>query len=731
MARVQIFQGGNVAPAQTTDARFRGADYGPSGLGEGLQKLGAGLAEAAQKSDEIADINAHVEANRLAVEHTELVKGIGRTVKETLGENADVAAHQGAADLDKGTKDILGRASPRARLLLENEFSQRNAVASDSFLDHGFQEKVTAFESSSIARIDNLLEDAADEDDEAKALTIIQPVKDIIAQRRRFFGRDAAWEMTEDHKYVSGFFKSRALKLANGQNGSANAAIEYATANRRYMSDGDYNAVVSAYSDNALDELADHLIDGAPLPSATTSETETGRKLDPVAFFQSFVVPHEGSAYVVDSNGAGVKYGFNEKSFPGVNVKGLTLQGATDLFVRSKWRESGAERLAPALAAVHMDTFFLNEKKAKQILRDSGGNVDRYIELRSQFLDGLVRSNPGKYGRYEKAWRNRTHDLQQFAARQGTDGSPLPVGPDTNLQDWKDGVMARTDIGAALKHKLIQRAEERRSDARQEQAIVEQDATGKLAMAAANLGDNFTDVKQLPQDAWLSASEQTRAQYINAAKTNKEQKPLKPELAAQIGFLRTFSPQSLADPKVLTKFSAQGVPQRVITQLAEEGGRAKGTIAGAKPDYADRGVLESLARPAFEAAGHRLWTTEAGDKRSKKKGLTAAEQRDDAQRSIQLLNYLETESVAWSLANPGKKADTKTMQQWIATSLIQTTGVPGRPFGTLTDHEVINTYGQRNYNGAVQKLRAAGLDPTPANVANYLRRFQQRSHGLR
>jgi lysozyme family protein len=647
-----------------------------------------------------------------------------------LGENADVAAQQGVADLQKGSNDILGRASPRARALLENEFAQRDAIATDGFLDHGFQEKVSAFDSSSQARIGKLTEDAADEPDEAKALALLDPVKQINKDRRSFFGKDAAWEEDEDRKVISGFYKSRALKLAVGPTGSASAAIEYATKNRQYLSDQDYNTILTAYSDNALDETATAIVDGAPQTSATTSTTDTGaRKLDPIAMFKTFVAPHEGSAYVVDSNGAGVKYGVNAAFNPDVDVKGLTLDKAAKIFEDRYYNPSGAAGLPPALAAVHADTYWLNQKQAMRILKESGGDVDKYLDLRTQFLNNLVASDPAKYGKYATGWKNRTEELRQFAMRQGTDGSPLPIGPDTSLQSFRQSVMARTDIGLALKTKIIQRAEARRADARQEQAIIESDAAGTLAQSAAALGDGFTDVKQLPQDAWLKASDETRATYMKAAQTNKDNKPLSPAVAAQIGFLKTFKPESLADPGVLSKLSAQGVPQRVISELAQFGGQARGTIAGAKSDPVDRGTLEALAKDPFKSAGFDFWSTETNKK--KNPAGFAAEEKDEAQRRVQLLNFLDTESRAWALNNPGKKADTKTIQGWIGMSLIRV-GKQGsaRPFGSLSDQEVANVYGQKNWTDAATKLRSAGIEPTPANVANYLRRFFARSHGL-
>ena len=724
MARVQLFEGGNIQYGGVTSARFRPADYGPSPFAEGLKGLGKMGSEAVQKVDEIQDVQARIEANRLAVEHTKLAGTIDRRVRETLGEGAHAAAESGAQDLEKGTAEILGRASPRARMLLQNEVAQRNVAKADGFYTHGFREQTAAFETSSQAKIDNILELASQEEDEGKALSILAPIREINTERARFFGRDVVWQGNEDRKAVSGFFKSRTLKLAVGENGSAYAAIEYATKNREFMSDADYNAIVNAYNDNALDELAAQIVDGAPPPSATTAVTESDdgqpqRRLDPAAYFKTWMVPHEGSTYVTDSNGRGVKFGFNEQYNPGVNVKGLTLESATQLFINNHWKRAGAGNLPPALAAVHMDTFFLNERQAGRILRESGGDVDKYLDMRASFLQSLVRQDPGKYGKYEKAWTNRTRDLRQFAARQGTDGTPLPlpVGPDSSLEAFRSEVMARTDIGLALKRKIIDRMEGRRSEARQEEQIRESSAAEQLTLQAAQLGDKFTDIKLLDPGAWMLASGTTKAQLISAAKANKENKPLSPQAAARVGFLQTFSPQALADPKVLRELGAMGVPQRMITQLAQQGGQARGTIAGAQPDYVERGTLEALARPAFEARGIRLWTTD--EKQPKKR---AAEQQEEAARALQLMNYLEVEGRAWALANPGKKADTKTIQQWVARAMVSTTAT-GKAFGTLNDDQVIASYGQRNVDAVRQKLRQNGLQPTSENVANYLRRL--------
>lgn len=734
MARVKVFEGGNIQRQMPTQERYRPADYGPGGLATGLQQAGKGLAEVVQRQDEVEDLKARVEANRLAIEQDDVARQISRRVKETLGEGAEAAAEQGATELDQATKDILGRAGPRARLLLESTLAHKVGTAKDEFFSHGFREKATALETSTVARINRVVETASDVDDEAAALAMLSEIRGLNEQRASFFGKGEDWLALEDQKVVSQFYKSRTLKLAVGPNGSALAAIEYATANRANLTDDDYNSIVTAYNDNALDDLVAAMQDGAPLPSATTEtrdplaplpedEEEQTRFLDPVAFFKSFTVPHEGRTYVVDSNGAGVKYGINAAFNPGVDVKNLTEAQAARIFTEKYFKRSGADKLPPALAAVHADTFFLNEKQAMKMLKESGGDVDRYLQLRRNFLNGLARTNPAKYGRYQRGWENRTAALEQFANRQGTDGRPMPVSPDTPLDDYRAQVMARTDIGLTLKRKLIARAEQRRAEVRQERAIVEEEAQRALTTAITALGQNFTDIKQLPQDAWLRASPATRAALTEAAKTNRENKPVPLNVEAQIGFIQTFAPEKLADPAVQQDLMRKGVPASRIADLAQQGGQALGRKAGAKPDPVSTSQLEGVARPAFEAAGIHLWTLEGRDSEGRKV-KSGTERQEDSARKLRAMQMLQGYANQWAANNPGKVADENTIRGWVANVLRRVQhGETNKPFFDLSDDQVVINMSAADRESIKRRLREGGLPVTTQNVAEYYRRL--------
>jgi hypothetical protein len=725
MPRVGLYEN-SVQRQGTTDARVRAADFGPSPLAAGLQFAGEALSKVVDKRDEIEDVKARVEANRLSIEHSEHVRQIGRTVTETLGEGAETAANNGIAELEKTNKELLGRASPRARLLLQNDIATRTGTASDQWLDHGFRQQADALETSSVARANRVIDDAASLDDEHAATAMLAEIPGINAKRAQFFGKGKDWLDLENHKMVSSFYRSRALKLTQGMGGSASAAIGYAERHRSEMTFDDYNAIASAYNDSAIDEGVTSLIYGgspvgAHTEAAPADDGGPPARLDPNAFFKSFVSPHEGSTYVVDSNGAGVKYGINEKSNPGVDVKNLTEDKAAAIFKANYFIPSGADKLPPALAAIHADTYYMNQKQAGKILRESGGDVDKYIELRRSFLNSLADADPKKYGKYRKAWNNRTDELAAFADRQGGDGTALKdaIGPDTNLESIRNTIMARTDVGLNFKKRAIAMIEARRTEVRQEQAIQEDTADRQLTQSMLNLGDKFTDVKQLPQDVYLSASPATRAKFNDYAKENKkklEDRPLTPQQAARLSFIQTFNPTSFADPKVQQQLIKEGVPLKKVTELAAAGGAAMGKV-----DAIPREQLESVARTAYEAAGYRFWSTENKGTTAAQVAATANEQKFDAMRQQQLLTFLDHEAHAWAVSNPGKTADLKTIQGWVATSLIHQHGVDV-PIGAMNDQELVNAYGQNNFDIARMRLRANGIEPTMANTAEYLRR---------
>lgn len=724
MARLTVFEGGNIERQGTTGARYRAADFGPSPLAAGLEALGKTGTAAVQALDEIEDVRARVEANRLAVEHAERVRLIGRRVKETQGEGAEAVALEAGEELKTANDELLGNASPRARLLLESDVASRTGVATDSWLDHGYQQKGVALETTSKARIKSVVENAADEDDEDKALALLAEVPEVNARRASFFGWGEEQLEAENNAVVSDFYRSRALKLARGE-GGANAAVQYAIEKRAYLDDADYDAIVNSFQDEALRDRAFAMAHGydAPVAGATVEEVAPDplalpdaqparvARADPATIFDNLIIPNEGTVRVMDNNGAWAKFGINEAFNPGVDTRTLTKAGAQRIFVDKYWKPSGADQLSPALAAMHIDTYYLNPTRAKRILRDSGGDPDRYMDLRRQFLGGLHRSDPQKYPNYE----NRNKRVEAFAAQLET-GEGLPsvnIQVNTSVESIRDKVFATPGVSMKFKRYYYDALVAKRNGLRQEREERESEAGRLLTTAVLSLGDDFTSITQLPAELVTQASPATLSALTNAAKSNKESRPLSPQVSAKVGFIQAFKPELFTDPKVQQDLLKSGLSPQDVSQLAGAGGRAMGAAAGAKPDPIPRSTLESIARPAFEAAGHFLWTTEESGSEKNRDKATAERQRE-AQQQQQLLGFLNSAATEWAVTNPGKRPDEATMQKWVGAALLQS---QRGPVGTLNDSQLVLSMSEHDRREIRRRLESNGLvgPGTPAS----------------
>jgi hypothetical protein len=138
------------------------------------------------------------------------------------------------------------------------------------------------------------------------------------------------------------------------------------------------------------------------------------------AHYANFVAPHEGGYTASDGNGAPANYGINQKANPDLNVAQLTPEQAKQVYRDRYWTPSGADKLPPALQAIQFDTAVnMGVGTAKQLLDQSGGDPQKYLQLRAQRYQQIAQANPSKASSLP-VWLQRNNDLAQYVSTLGT-----------------------------------------------------------------------------------------------------------------------------------------------------------------------------------------------------------------------------------------------------------------------------------------------------------------------
>ena len=153
-----------------------------------------------------------------------------------------------------------------------------------------------------------------------------------------------------------------------------------------------------------------------PLPAPIDVNNTSARPVaaTPQSFEDSFrrTLGFEGGYSPSDANGYEVNKGINAEWHPDVDIKNLTDDQARAIYKNEYWDAIGADNLDPKIRGMAFDTAVIaGPAKAKELLSQSGGDPQKFMELRSAFQNDLVNSNPEKYGRFAKAWDNRNAAL--------------------------------------------------------------------------------------------------------------------------------------------------------------------------------------------------------------------------------------------------------------------------------------------------------------------------------
>lgn len=119
MARIQVYEGGQVSPAQNNNERFQAQDFGP-GIGRGVEQLGNTLGQAVEVADRIGQIHDEAAVKEQVNGINQWYAEAGYTGSNAYFEKKGKDALETRPMVEKGLSELV----KAKRALLQNERQQ-------------------------------------------------------------------------------------------------------------------------------------------------------------------------------------------------------------------------------------------------------------------------------------------------------------------------------------------------------------------------------------------------------------------------------------------------------------------------------------------------------------------------------------------------------------------------------------------------------------------------------
>lgn len=224
------------------------------------------------------------------------------------------------------------------------------------------------------------------------------------------------------------------------------------------------------------------------------------------------VLKHEGGFAANDGNtGAPVNFGINQRANPDIDVKNLTRERAIEIYRTRYWDTIGGDNLPPELQGTALDAS-VNQGpgNARRWLRESGGDVQRFNELRREHYERLL-ARP-EFARFRRAWMGRLASYENQASVQTGPGSAASVPGATPSAPGSaaghGGVIELPDAPESFLALPYEQRERLRVEAegrmRQNTAVASQQLTNRVQDAAAMARDGIPDPQPLTPDVFAA-----------------------------------------------------------------------------------------------------------------------------------------------------------------------------------------------------------------------------------
>lgn len=150
-------------------------------------------------------------------------------------------------------------------------------------------------------------------------------------------------------------------------------------------------------------------------------------------------------------------YYCRKHNLPAKNVKYITRDEATEFYYDEYWKGSGADKISetnPKMAVAVFDTAVLHgPATAKSYYQKSGGDLNKFLEIRKQSYDKIVAKDPNQKEFYN-GWNNRVNNLKNYLNKtdfklysDNSQNAALKTGVEVNVDENGNRFFTCEEIG--------------------------------------------------------------------------------------------------------------------------------------------------------------------------------------------------------------------------------------------------------------------------------------------
>lgn len=566
MPRAPSYNPNQIAPAETTGARFRTPDFGPPAVAQGLENLGKAVNDYAVEEDRRNAEFDDTQSRKLATNALTELQGITNEYTSLRGGNATSARKGIDERLAKSRESYLGLAANdrQKRLLgerLDGLFGSAMGTIDKHYRSEEFTERLgtLATESAQFGDI------AASTDDADAAAGYIAQGKAVFQDGLRLKGvTDPEAVAFETLKYTDGVHTAKIDRWFASPNPDIDLIQSYVEAHDGEFTAAGYSKALERLqtplqdrSDNAkLDGLFAQITPSTPVPPSgagdparmysITAQTESGNR--------DYA---KGGGLITSPKGAQGRM----QVMPGTQTDpGFGIRPAKDN------SPDELARVGRDYLDAMMKRYGGDPAKAWAAYNAGPGAVDKALAGGGDWLSKMPAETRAYVGK-------------NVAALGGVDNAPRSY----DKAAVYDAIERAPGLLPEERERLKVKADRR--IARDEQLLERQfrDAGNQALQTIIGLGDNFTDIGQIPQVIRNKADPTDVMQWQEAARKNREAKAVIPkdnQRSLELQILQRTNPDAFLQvdlSKEVGKVAPSELQSFVLTQadLVGKGGKEK------------------------------------------------------------------------------------------------------------------------------------------------------------